>query len=143
MNRAAYQAQRQARPSREERGLPQHPASDGLVTCPCCDGRGEFTIGQSMDPQSWDTESCATCNGFGVVPDGRGPDPLLVMRQQRSVRNAIWKRSRYHEARAAAMRSIYRLPLADARAFSAIQERRMLAASQACLDTFNAIGVAA
>jgi hypothetical protein len=129
--------------NREERGLPQHPAADDLVSCPCCCGRGEVMVGGSRDPQAGEAVECSTCDGFGTVPDGRGPDPLLVMRQHRSVRNAIWKRSRYSEARAAAMRSIYRLPLADARAFSAIQERRMLAASQACLDTFNAIGVAA
>jgi hypothetical protein len=129
--------------NREERGLPQHPARDGLVSCPRCEGQGELMVGGSRDPQADEAVECSTCDGFGVVPDGRGPDPLLVMRQQRSVRNAIWKRSRYSEARAAAMRPAYRLPLTDARAFSATQERRMLAASQACLDTFNAIGVAA
>jgi hypothetical protein len=41
------------------------------------------------------------------------------------------------------MRPAYRLPLTDARAFSATQERRMLAATDRCIEAFLALGVAA
>ncbi len=105
MSRADYQAERrQARASiepREDRGLPQHPAADGFATCIDCDGRGEFMVGQSNDPQTGECENCRTCDGFGVVPDGRGPDPLVVMRQDRKWIRYGSIRRRYMQARAA------------------------------------------
>jgi len=70
--------------SREERGLPQHPAN-GFIPCPSCKGLGTHTRNDSLlaDPQCEYTVACGECVGTGEVQDGL-IDPLELMRTYRA-----------------------------------------------------------
>lgn len=72
--------------SREERGLPPHPAN-AFVSCPDCFGTGEHTRNDSAngDPQTEYPVTCGACGGSGEVQDGN-IDPLLLMAKYRAGR---------------------------------------------------------
>lgn len=120
LSRSAYEAQRRAerdrREARTERGLPHHPDGSGWATCQKCDGAGdhEFNLSPNNDPQWDDFETCVDCGGTGYVPDGRGPDPLLLMRARRIPRR--WSGLNdfaYQSARRRAMCPVSGLAQAD------------------------------
>lgn len=101
---ANRRAARAAADTREDRGLPQHPAASGLATCQACDGRGEHHCNNSRngDPQAAYEIQCGECFGTGQVSDGRGPDLLTVLASVRRYRKR--EGFRYASARRDAMR---------------------------------------
>lgn len=101
--------------SREERGLPQHPAWT-WVDCPACGGSGEIAIETGRDPQLEDAVTCDRCFGEGVLWDSpRQQDPLHVMRRlRRTMRANLFHRLEYAIARRAAARPV-RIPSGGAR----------------------------
>lgn len=125
MSRYAYAAQRRAerdaRETREARGLPHHPDGTGWATCIACQGSGshEFNLSPDNDPQCDDFETCATCDGTGYVPDGRGPDLLMQLQARRlSYRWSFLTDFAYRSARRRAMCPVSGLALADMRALA-------------------------
>lgn len=91
-------ARREARDAmdpREYRGLPAHPDGSGWATCPDCDGIGAHThndtnpYGYGPDPQCDYDVDCDRCSGTGQLCDGRGPDPLIELRNARSYRRLL------------------------------------------------------
>ena len=85
MSRAAYHAARRAArdrmESREERGLPAHPAN-GWIYCPQCEGSGE--VNQEWVAEDHEvSDSCPTCLGDGEVLDGH-VDVLVQLRKVRA-----------------------------------------------------------
>lgn len=98
--------------SREERGLPLHPAND-FIACPDCDGTGEHVRNDSAigDPQCEYGVACGRCNGEGEIADGL-IDPLLLVAKYRKgrfswamgQRRAADRRYHYNLCRMRAMR---------------------------------------
>ena len=85
MGRTTYQADlraaRDRMESREERGLPDHPAN-GWIYCPQCEGEG--AINQEWVAEDHETsEECPTCLGDGEVLDGH-VDLLVQLRKVRA-----------------------------------------------------------
>lgn len=90
ITRSGYQGMRQnirdRELSREELGLPQHPAN-AFVDCPECLGTGEHMRNESAngDPQTEYPVTCGACNGTGELIDGV-IDPLVAMAHYRRER---------------------------------------------------------
>lgn len=113
--------------SREERGLPLHPAN-GFIYCPSCQGAGEHVRNDSGcgDPQSDYGLACGNCDATGEVQDGH-IDPLVLMAKYRAGR-FTWAMS---ERRKADRRHYYRLYRARSmRPCSGLLATEMLARSQ-------------
>jgi len=123
--------------TREERGLPLHPAN-GFIACPACDGTGELYRNDSAigDPQCEYGLACGRCGGEGEIADGQ-IDPLLLVAKYRkgrfgwamSERRAADRRYHYNLYRMRAMRPCSGLAAVD-----------MLARAQMCAnDTARAL----
>lgn len=95
---------------RVDRDLPPHPAGSGWAQCPACDGAGEHIVnntnphGYGPDPQHDEPVECGACLGTGEVPDGRGPDPLAVMRTMRYNARILRSYRRKYRAAVAALK---------------------------------------
>ncbi len=117
--------------SREERGLPLHPAN-GFIDCPSCQGTGEVYRNDSGcgDPQCEYGVTCGECIGTGEVQDGE-IDPLVLMAKFRAGR-FTWA---MRERRKADRRHYYLLhQLRAMRPCSGLLATEMLARAQACAD---------
>lgn len=117
--------------TREERGLPLHPAND-FITCPDCDGTGEHVRNDSAsgDPQCEYGVACGRCGGEGEIADGL-IDPLLLVAKYRKGR-FTWAMS---ERRAADRRHYYSLYRMRAmRPCSGLAAVDMLARAQMCAN---------
>lgn len=159
MTRAGYSAaRRQARDkadTREDRGLPHHPAND-WIDCPECGGGGSHTRNDSWnrDPQcEYDVECCRCC-GEGEIEDGH-IDPLLRIRRLRVRARWTWSRRQgsnvfaYRRLRAQFNGKSFGYALLDARADRIAAEvahvaavSRFNAAADGCLSTIAAVNVA-
>lgn len=120
--RVGYQSVRQHKRNleltREERGLPPHPAN-ALIDCPACDGMGERICNDSRerDPQCEYPVACSECSGSGNLVDGH-VDVLQQMRSERRARS--WRYTAYR------MRAT--------RPCSGIKAMDMRAKAQACVN---------
>lgn len=117
--------------SREERGLPLHPAN-GFIDCPSCQGTGEHTRNDSDvgDPQCEYGVTCGGCSGTGQIQDGL-IDPLVLVRSYRDGKLA----NILSERVAADRRHYYRLHrLRAMRPCSGLLASEMLARAQICAD---------
>lgn len=117
--------------TREERGLPLHPAN-GFIDCPSCQGTGEHTRNDSGcgDPQCEYVVPCGECSGTGEVKDGQ-IDPLVLVAKYRKGR-FTWAMS---ERRAADRRYHYNLYRMRAmRPCSGLAAVDMLARAQMCAN---------
>lgn len=112
------QHKRDCEVSREERGLPKHPAN-ALIDCPACEGMGERICNDSRtgDPQCEYPVTCGACSGSGNLLDGQ-VDVLQQLRSERRARS--W---RYTAYRMRAMRPC-----------SGIKAMEMRAKAQACVN---------
>lgn len=137
ITRSGYQGMRQnirdRELSREERGLPQHPAN-AFVSCPDCFGTGEHMRNDSAngDPQTEYPVTCGACGGTGELQDGI-VDPLLLVAKYRKGRFS-WAMSdfrrterlhQYRLYRARAMKGCTGLAVADLRALAARRENEL------------------
>lgn len=57
-------------------------AALGLVECPACDGRGEFSYRVSED--EWESDWCGECEGIGGVPKFKAAQVVAMMDEARS-----------------------------------------------------------
>lgn len=117
--------------SREERGLPLHPAN-GFIDCPSCHGTGEIYRNDSGsgDPQCEYGLACAHCGGEGEIADGL-IDPLLLVAKYRKGR-AGWAMSERREADRRHYYSLYRMRAM--RPCSGLAAAGMLARAQMCAN---------
>lgn len=132
--RLAYEAARRAArdklDTREERGLPKHPAN-GWIDCAECGGAGEHLHNDSPigDPQCEYMTICGECDGEGVVIDGH-IDPMLLLRRARFNRRhrlGLYEWG-YSRARRAALGKSLGYALLDAKVERIHSERRLDAA---------------
>lgn len=117
--------------TREERGLPLHPAN-AFIACPDCDATGEHVRNDSAsgDPQCEYGVACGRCGGEGEIADGL-IDPLLLVAKYRKGRFG-WAMS---ERRAADRRHSYGLYRMRAmRLCSGLAAVDMLARAQMCAN---------
>ena len=110
--------------TREERGLPLHPAN-AFITCSDCDGTGEHVRNDSAsgDPQCEYGVACGRCGGEGEIADGLIDRLLLVAKYRKgrfgwamSERRAADRRHSYNLYRMRAMRPCSGLAAVDMRA---------------------------
>ena len=106
MNRLAVRrAERYAQLSREERGLPKHPAW-GWIDCSDCHGAGCIETYRHSADYYPNTFMCGGCDGVGRVWDSPMPhDPLITLRAARQLRSI--RPSDYRMARNRAMRPVH------------------------------------